>query len=120
MDNVIIVKTLIKKRKQKMIKKYIRDEKGNPIGMMVADAVGEDKYGIGYSIVKKNSSDVFDKDLGEQIALNRARHQRSNEKILNGDVPSTVGKKNMETFIDRSIRYFKNRKLLAYGEKAKV
>lgn len=96
-----------------MIKKYIRDKKGNPVGMMVADAVGADSFGVGYSIVKKNSNDVFDMALGERIAFNRAHHLESNHKIADGLVPTAVGQKNIEDFIDRASRYFKDRKWLA-------
>ena len=56
---------------QTYLKEYIRKEKkGQPIGVVVAKKVSENKVRIGFSLC--NPKDKFDKELGERIALSRA------------------------------------------------
>ena len=63
---------------QTYLKEYIRNEKnGQPIGIIVAKKVDDDKVRIGFSLC--NPKDRFDKTLGEKIALSRAESERGYE-----------------------------------------
>ena len=99
------------------IKQYIRDEKGQPIGVMVAEAIGQDSYGIGYSIARPDSPDKFDDELGMTIATNRAANMGVNSKILYGDaLGHTQFRDHLVKFADRATRFFQDRKPLAATE----
>ncbi len=78
---------------EKMIKKYVRDEKGHRIGMVVAIASGK----VGWSSM--NKKDVWNPDKGHMIALNRAKNG------YKAQVPSWM-KDEVEHMVDRSQRYF--------------
>ena len=105
-----------------MLKQFIRDENGNPIGVMIAKHVGQESYGIGYSVVRPDSSDVYDEHLGLTIADNRAGSLRSNVKHAHGQaLEHTAHKDQFSAFVARSTRFFQNRKPLAStGEKVFV
>ena len=96
-----------------MIKQFIRNENGDPIGIMVADAVGQDSFGIGYSIVKPNSGDTFDKELGMKIATNRAHSVRANLKLEKA-LQHTRHWDQLDNFIERASKYFQNRTMLSH------
>lgn len=99
------------------IKQYIRDEKGQPIGLLIAEAIGQDSYGIGYSIARPDSADKFDEELGMVIAVNRAGNMGVNSKILHGNVLGhTQFRNHLDKFVDRAERFFQGRKSLAYTE----
>lgn len=60
--------------KKTMIKKYIRDEKRNPHGVVVCVKQEDGKELFGYSLC--NPLDKFDKKLGTAIALARATNPK--------------------------------------------
>lgn len=104
-----------------MIKKYIRDEKGGKIGLMLADKVGEEHYGIGYSVARPDSPDEFDEELGLTIASNRMKNMVVNSKIFYGNaLAHTSFNEELIVFIDRAKRYFKDREPLADTEEKVV
>ena len=105
----------------KQIKQFIRDEDGNPIGVMVAKHVGRDSYGIGYSVTRPDSTDVYDEHLGFTIADNRAGSLRSNKKSAVGALDHTAHKDQLHAFVARSTKFFQGRKpLAATGEQVVV
>jgi len=97
-----------------MLKQFIRDKNGNPIGVMIAKHVGYDSYGIGYSVVRQDSNDIYDEKLGLVIAENRAGSLRSNIKHAHGQALShTPHNDQFHGFVARATRFFQNRKPLA-------
>lgn len=97
-----------------MIKQYIRNEKGEKIGVMVADQVGRNSYGIGYSIARADSPDKFDEELGMTIATNRAGSLRANQKLAHGEaLAHTSHASSLAGFVMRATRFFQDRKPLA-------
>lgn len=82
--------------KEKMIKQYVKDKKGQPIGVMVA-VLNEDVVTFGWSLCHK--SDQFSKKKGTMIAENRAVSGKATY------LPETLSKP-MVKFIDRAGRYF--------------
>lgn len=103
-----------------MIKQFIRDEDGNKIGVMVADKVGKDSYGIGYSVARPDSPDKFDEELGMRIATGRAISMRSNKKASQGALDHTPHKDQFHNFVKRATRFFQDRKPLASTEEKVV
>lgn len=104
-----------------MIKQYIRGEKGEKIGVMIADIVGRDSYGIGYSVARPDSEDKFDENLGLTIASNRAHSIRANKKLADKKALSHTDQSiDLRRFTDRCKRYFKDRKPLATTEEKVV
>lgn len=84
--------------RDKMIKQYVRDKKGVPVGVLVA--VSDDSMNVvtfGWSLCHK--SDQFSKEKGTMIALNRANCDKSL------GVPETL-EKPLEKFMERAGRYF--------------
>lgn len=103
------------------IKQYIRDKKGQPIGVMIAEAVGQDSYGIGYSIARPDSTDKFDEELGMTIATNRASSLRANKKLAYGEaLAHTQHASILAGFVMRATRFFQGRKPLAATEEKVV
>ena len=76
-----------------MLLEYIRNRKGEKIGVVVA----LNKWSVGYSLCKKG--DRFDKQLGLEIAVGRAEYSTTL-------VPRTV-KHIFEKMAIRANRYFK-------------
>ena len=104
-----------------MLKQFIRDEDGNKIGVMVAKQVGQDSYGVGYSVTRQDSPDVYDEHLGFTIADNRAGSLRSNKRSAVGALDHTPHKDQFHKFVGRATRFFQGRKpLAATGEKVVV
>jgi len=82
--------------KDKMIKQYIRNKKGVPVGVLVA-VLEDSVVTFGWSLCHK--SDQFVKAKGTMIAENRARA----DKTIG--LPETLIKP-LEDFIDRAGRYY--------------
>ena len=82
-----------------MIKKYIRDEEGNPYGTVVAI----DRNKIGFSLCHPNDS--FSKSLGTSIARGRAEDNHSLPETTNSHFDSVL--ETVEEIEDRAQRYFK-------------
>ena len=85
-----------------MLKEYIRDKKGNPIGFMLS----ENMAGIvafGYSLC--NKQDTYNKEKGMLIALNRLNDPRFFK------YPSSVLDQ-YSVFVERSKRYFKDARVI--------
>lgn len=86
-----------------VIKEYIRDEKRNPIGVVVAVRIGND-VNYGYSLCAPG--DKFNKGLGEHIATKRASLD-----VVN--LPEVDGRYNKVTtallrLSNRAVRFFKD------------
>ena len=93
----------IKKEPKNEIIQYIRDNKRNKIGVMAAFRHNEEVY-IGWSLCSKQ--DVFDREFGIELAKNRAVKLFDYEYISDKFPYSILG--DLEMFIDRCVRYFKD------------
>lgn len=88
---------------QDLIKTYIRDEKNNPRGVAVAVRRNDEIF-YGFSLC--NPEDVYDKELGLKIAVNRAE---SPTYLLPGVEDRYVAVLNAyEDLEARALRYFKD------------
>ena len=85
------------------LRSYIRDKKGNPIGIIVAI----DRLKIGWALCHKN--DKWDKDVALKIARNRANDwNRDDERInKNRQFPESI-KDQILKMAGRSGKYFKD------------
>lgn len=107
-----------------MLMEYIRNKKNEKIGILVADIIDNDVH-IAYSIC--NKKDKFNKQYGKEITTNRM-NTHNTPHIDNVDVSSlnlyeTLPYKllqnhrkycnisNIEHFINRCSRYFKDKKI---------
>lgn len=96
---------------------YIRDADRTPRGVVVATIrPTDDKVAIGFSAVKPNSGDKFNKELGKKIAINRAA---STEEPANKDfIFAKLKKKNPEAYgaiynmYHRALTYFKGKEVV--------
>lgn len=82
-----------------MIKQYLRDADGTRIGVMVAD-LRDSKLCFGWSVVHPN--DVFDKQKGNMIALNRLNSDKHDKELI---VPEIMFE-DMTNFMLRAQKYF--------------
>lgn len=82
------------------IKKYIRNDKGQPIGMMVADLIN-DKISFGWSLTHRN--DRYSKDQGTRIAFGRLTANATRSSVV---VPSMI-LSDMQAFKLNAIKFFK-------------
>ena len=89
-------------------KKYIRNENGHPIGILVAREY-DDKYAIGYSLCAVSKGDRFNKAKGEMIANERA--QAIIDSRRQPKVPGLI-KDDFRVFVDSCERYYKFEKKL--------
>jgi hypothetical protein len=87
-----------------MIKCYIRNRNGNPVGVVIAEKIIGNPS-IGWSLCCKR--DKFSKEMGECIALNRAEKYASlpPEEVL-PKVPRTV-QPYYNYMVNRANKYFK-------------
>lgn len=85
---------------------YIRDRKGNRIGVIVG-FVKNGQIVTGFSQVNRKLGDVFDVDYGLSLAINRALGINESP-----DLPSGVVSQ-MEAFKVRCMRYFQQAKTLS-------
>lgn len=83
-----------------MLKKYIRNEKGQPIGVILSELV-DNKLHFGWSVV--HGPDTFNKYLGLRIAGNRLFDHDGESDLA---VPSKLVDE-MKDFTLRSMKYFK-------------
>lgn len=87
-------------------KKYIRDRKGQLVGVLVA-AENQDNYAIGFSLCAKSRGDRFDKDLGTSIAHRRALMLL--EEGFSKEIPQSI-ENDFNKFSEECIRYYKGDK----------
>lgn len=81
---------------------FVRDRKGNPIGMVVATKMSDENLvRIGWSYTNVKAGDRFKKARGLTIAKDRI-HTDTNRKV-----PHAVLKVVTNGFIARSLGYFK-------------
>ncbi len=83
--------------KDLMIKQYIRNKKGTPIGVLVAVRESKNVVSLGWALCHKH--DQFSKAKGTMIARNRAE---SDKEI---HIPETL-EKAYAKFADRAQRYY--------------
>lgn len=96
-----------------MLKKTVRDEYGQPIGVVVAIKLDDNFYGIGWAACNRNL-DRYDKKLGEKIACGRAGMTRTlhreilrlNKNNLNYVMPRYMVDE-LLLMADRARRYYK-------------
>lgn len=81
------------------IVKYVRDNKRNLRGVVVATKVGDKQYSIGWSLCR--SEDTFNKRVGLNIAIGRAKSQ-----VVHSLLPKSLYS-DFEGVLDRAARYFK-------------
>ncbi len=91
---------------------YIRNSDRKPYGVVVATIRPSDnKVGIGFSVIKANSDDVFDAERGLEIAIGRAAAPQ--DRANRNGLFATLKKKNPEvygaiyTMYNRALSYFK-------------
>ena len=89
-----------------IISNYVKDEDGKNLGLIVAALIDEKTFNIDYSMIHYFEEKKFDKNLANQIAVNRtlqARKNRVKMRIMNYDI--------LHAYMDmiaRSFRYFKD------------
>ena len=81
-----------------MLKQYIRNKFGNPIGVMLADLV-DGELEMGYALCCKK--DRYDKAKGLRIATHRLNYKG----ILN-NIPHSI-QAEYDRFENRAMKYFK-------------
>lgn len=87
-----------------------QETRPEPIGYLVAAVKkGENKVRVGYSLVKRNSEDKFNKKIGRQIALGRALSDRN--KKFHSDINYA-----MLNFHKRMTKYFKDKQIPELNE----
>lgn len=86
-----------------VIHQYVRNRKGQPIGVVVAT----DSAQVGWSLCKTKVGDVFNKQMGLQIAVGRAKTNPIKSQQDLSKVPATLRKTAYNFLTDRSVRYFK-------------
>jgi hypothetical protein len=89
-----------------MLKEYIRNKRGNPIGILLSDNYAG-VIEFGYSLCHKK--DTYDKEKGHLIALGRLHHP----KFL--DFPNSIHEQYYR-FQERSKKYFKNAVIIEQPE----
>ena len=80
-----------------MLKKYIRDSKRNPIGVLIGVLDETGRLRIGWSLCSRY--DVFDKHIGMQIAVNRLFNDRT-------ELPDSIVPDFCDFYL-RCVKYFK-------------
>lgn len=91
------------------IYKFNRDEKGNPIGLVLAQKFEDGTFGVGWSKVCIKKGDKFDKDKGIMIATNRAKNGFNVNKIpVTPEGSSSILEDYLRIF-NRACRYFKSK-----------
>lgn len=96
---------------------YLRNSDRSPYGVVVASIRPTDnKVGIGFSAIKPNSGDKFDRDLGIKIAIGRASLVR--ERANKDAVFAGLKKHNPEVY--GAIYAMYNRALSYYTDKEVV
>jgi hypothetical protein len=88
---------------QEVIKQYIRDEKGNPRGVVVA-LRKDDEINYGFSLC--NPEDLYSKDQGMKIALARANAEAYQLPNVPDRLDSVL--KAYEDLESRALKYFKD------------
>lgn len=86
-----------------MLKEYVRDSNGQPIGVIISDKLDDDKIHFGWSLCHEN--DPYDKKKGLTIAIGRMYHNNGEDDLI---VPSLIVDQ-FEDFMLRSMKYFKTR-----------
>lgn len=92
------------------IHEYVKDMDDNRVGVFVGIGVCGSGFDIGWSKVNVNAGDVFDKEEGLAIALNRAQESKPYEQKI-ADVPESF-LEYYKYFQGRCQRYFKCEQLL--------
>lgn len=88
--------------KQNYLTQFVRNRKGNPIGIIVATKMSDENHvRVGWSYTHVKAGDRFNKERGLGIAMDRA-HTNTNRKV-----PHAVLKVATNGFITRSLNYFK-------------
>lgn len=96
---------------------YVRDDKGRPIGCVAA----VDKDRLGYSIC--HTKDRFNKKLGRDIAIERAKKGRKNldpkhiDILINNKIDVTKEpEKYKEHFVAKALKKMRDRAIKYYKE----
>lgn len=84
--------------------KYVKNKKGQPIGVVLATKTFDNQFSVGWSLCKINghNADKFDKKFGVQIAAARAKAGYDLKKI-----PHTIFNHWAE-MTHRGAKYFKD------------
>lgn len=97
----------INDRIENRLMQFVRDNHGDPRGIVVAQSI-DDKIHIGWSFVNKKSGDKFNKERGLQIAIGRI------EKNTNSVIPRDVNVV-VDIIANRSRAYFKKDDVIVSG-----
>lgn len=88
---------------QPYIQQYIRDNKGNPIGLLYAERTKDNVVYVSYSLTNRNAGDKFCR----KTAVAEAKKKFGMENPAGHGVPSPI-KKDYNAFIHRAYLYFGN------------
>jgi hypothetical protein len=89
--------------------KYVRNKKGNPIGVLVA-VKGDRGFRIGYSLCRIGL-DKFKKETGLKIAFGRADVWG----LVPQEIPRDIAK-NLPSFLERCKKYYKTTNVPAFQD----
>lgn len=103
-----------KMNKKELLIEYIRDNKKNPIGVVVVSKESDTSHKIGWSLCYKK--DHFNKRIGRNIAFIRVSKENSNlreqidvgfKESMDVTIPRVVERHIENVFINRCKKYFK-------------
>ena len=82
------------------LKKYVRNSKNNPIGVVIACLDKDDKITLGHA--KCHKTDTYDSKRMMQIAIGRALSQKPS-------CPAVTVLKTIENMAERAVKYYKGK-----------
>lgn len=108
-------KSFVARIKQKSKIQYVRDYDGRPNGVLIAFPLEaeEGKIAIGYSLCNLDKGDTFDKEIGIEIAADRALKWSNKFKVKN---MYYVDSYDVRDFLVRMKKYYKDKKFPVWAE----
>lgn len=97
---------------------YVRGIKGNPLGLLMSVLDRKNNIiNVGWSLVRSNSNDRFNKDRAYDITLGRVNLSN----IHKVTIPfSLLADRQLETFVLRSMKYFRTNNVQVFGRMRKI
>lgn len=91
---------------QTQIYQYVRDRKGQLVGVLMANRFGDKVYITG-SKVNLAAGDVFNKQFGIQLAQRRFEKMKEDAEYVPRPLPHSF-RQDIDVFVNRCKRYFKD------------
>lgn len=85
-----------------MIIQYVRNKKNDPVGVVLAEAITNNNYSIGWSKCRKG--DKYSKSFGKDVAIGRLGAITHKGKVVPRDVAKVL-----EVVKERARKYFVNK-----------